>query len=192
MKIGDKVEVIGRKPGGGQQFEIGEIVEIIRVSFGGLIKCSNGGNEQWWLNKSEYKLCESLNIQSLHGAYFTATIGFDEAVGRISVDDCGIMYLCQDTAGLAEGQSHFCRDFFGYKFAWGIYDDRDLPQSKVFNLKILPSPIEYHLLFQEILAKRGPTWSEDGSYSVIPNEVLAKIHSFLEGIKEFDAKNLGK
>ena len=191
MKIGDKVEVIGHAKGGGQQFDVGEIVEVIRMSDNGTIKCSNGGNEQWWLDPSEYKIHEPFDIHSLHGQYFSATIGFDEAVGRISVDDCGAMYLCQDTAGLAEGQSHFCRDFFGYKFAWGIYDDKNLPESKVFNLKILPSPIEYHALFQEILAKRGPTWSEDGSYSVIPTEVLAKIHSFMDGIKEFDAKNLG-
>ena len=65
MKVGDKVEVIGHTKGGGQQFDTGEIVEVIRVGNNGNIKCSNGGNEQWWLDQSEYKPCEPYNIHSL-------------------------------------------------------------------------------------------------------------------------------
>lgn len=129
-----------------------------------------------------------LSIHSLHGQYFSATIGFDEVVGRISVRNEDAVYLCQD---LLQG-SMVCQDFLGYKYAWFVGGMTDLVGHGVHNLKILPSPVEYHALFQEILKKRGPTWSEDGNYSVIPNEVLAKIHSFMEGIKEFDAKNLGK
>lgn len=127
------------------------------------------------------------DIQSLHGRYFSATICFDEVVGRISVKDEDTIYLCQD----AMDGSESCRDFFGYKYAWYMTVGADPKRYDVRNLKLLPSPTEYHALFQEILEKRGPTWSEDGSYSVIPNEVLAKIQSFLEGIKEFDVKNLG-
>lgn len=132
-------------------------------------------------------MLENFNIQSLHGAYFSATIVFYEVFGRILVRDNGQVYLCQDSLDGSIIQSEF-----GYKYAWLVVDFEDLADSHVFNLKILPSPIEYHALFREILEKRGPTWSEDGSYSVIPNEVLAKIHSFMEVIKEFDLKNLGK
>lgn len=133
-------------------------------------------------------MTNSFNIHSLHGAYFTATICFDKVVGRISVRNDAAVYLCQDKMH----SSDVCRDFLGHKCAWFVGNMTDLSGHSVFNLKILPSPIEYHALFQEILEKRGPAWSEDGSYSVIPNEVLAKIHSFLEGIRGFDPKNLGK
>ena len=129
-------------------------------------------------------------IHSLHGQYFTAEICFDEVMGRISVSNYGTIYLCQDVIGLTDAETRGCRDFFGHKFVWPAAMN-DLASHHVLNLKILPSPIEYHALFREILERRGPTWSEDGSYSVIPNEVLAKIQSFLEGIKEFDVKNLG-
>lgn len=129
----------------------------------------------------------SFDIHSLHGQYFSATIGFTDVMGRISVNEAGMVFLCQDDM-IGGGGS--CRDFFGYKGAFYLHDIPEAP-AVVFNLKLLPSPTEYHALFQEILEKRGPTWSEDGSYSVIPNEVLAKIQSFLEGIKEFDVKNLG-
>lgn len=133
-------------------------------------------------------MTNSFNIHSLHGAYFIATIAFDEVMGRISVNDNGSVYLAQNEY---DGGTS-CTEMFGYKFSWFLNDIYCPTNSHVFNLKILPSPIEYHALFQEILEKRGPTWSEDGSYSVIPNEVLAKIHSFMEGIKEFDVKNIGK
>lgn len=128
-----------------------------------------------------------LSIHSLHGQYFTATICFKDVVGRISVTDAGGVYLCQD---VINGGGLLCRDFFGYKCSVYVEDIEDIGR-EVQNLKLLPAPPEYHALFQEILAKRGTSWSEDGSYSVIPNEVLAKIHSFLDGIKEFDVKNPG-
>ncbi len=187
MKIGDKVEVIGHTKGGGQQFDVGEIVEVIRMSDNGTIKCSNGGNEQWWLDPSEYKIHEPFDIHSIHGQYFSATIGFDEVVGRISVRNDAAAYLCQD---LLPG-SMVCRDFLGYKHAWFVGDMTDLVGHNVHNLKLLPSPPEYHALFQEIITKRGPTWDEDGNYSVIPNEVMDKIAAFMEGVKEFEPKNLG-
>ncbi len=128
------------------------------------------------------------NIHSFHGQYFSATIGFTDVMGRISVNEAGMVFLCQDDM-IGGGGS--CRDFFGYKGAFYLHDLPDVP-AVVFSLKILPSPLEYHAIFQEILEKRGSTWDVDGSYSVIPNEVLAKIQGFLEEIKEFDVKNLGK
>ena len=131
------------------------------------------------------------NIHSLHGAYFTATIAFDKVVGRISVNEAGALYLCQDALGVDDDGTCSCRDFFGYKFAWGVGQASDLRACHVFDLKILPPPTEYHAIFQEILEKRGPTWDVDGSYSVIPNEVLSKINDFMEGIRGFDPKNLG-
>lgn len=179
MNIGDKVEVIGHTKGGGQQFYVGEIVEIVRIGSNGKIKCSNGGNEQWWLDESEYKRCNQFDIHSLHGAYFIASICFDEVVGRVSIKPDGRVYLCQDKLDASE----LCREFFGYKYAWPVDDISKPEDSHVYDLKILPSPLEYHELFQEILAKRGPTWSEDGSYSVIPNEVMDKIRDFVKGIK---------
>ncbi len=187
MKIGDKVEVIGHTKGGGQQFDVGEIVEVIRVSDNGTIKCSNGGNEQWWLDPSEYKIHEPFDIHSLHGQYFSATIVFYKVVGRILVTRGGGAYLCQDSINGCARR----RDFLGYKHGWHVLDFDDLADSHVFGLKLLPSPIEYHLLFQEILEKRGPTWDEDGNYSVIPNEVMDKIAAFMERVKEFEPKNLG-
>ncbi len=134
---------------------------------------------------------DNQSIRSLHGRYFSATICFSEVVGRISVNEHGIAYLCQD--GMAGGDKA-CRDFFGYSYGFcvGDMEAESLKLCSVFSLKLLPSPIEYHALFQEILAKRGPTWDVDGSYSVLPNEVLEKIHSFMENIKEFEPKNLGE
>jgi len=129
------------------------------------------------------------SIHSLHGQYFTAEICFVQCYGRISVNEEGMVYLCQDEMA---GGGMICRDFFGYKYAFYHTFDFRIVTGEIQNLKILPPSTEYHALFQEILEKRGNAWSEDGSYSVIPNEVLAKIHSFLEEIKEFDLKNLGK
>ncbi len=128
------------------------------------------------------------NIHSLHGQYFSATIVFYEVVGRILVTRDDRVYLCQDSMNGCARR----RDFLGYKHGWYVLDFENLADSHVFNLKLLPSPIEYHALFQEILEKRGSTWDVDGSYSVIPNEVLAKIQGFLGGIKVFEPKNLGK
>lgn len=132
-------------------------------------------------------MSENFNIQSLHGSYFAAEICFKGVSGRISVNKHGRAYLCHNEDELNISKRHV--KSFGYKYVWPIGDMSDI-EPVVQNLKILPSPIEYHALFKEILEKRGPTWSEDGSYSVIPNEVLAKIHSFMEGIKVFGPKNL--
>ena len=135
-------------------------------------------------------MSENFNIHSLHGAYFTATICFDKVVGRISVNEEGVAYLCQDEIA---GSAKACRDFFGYSYGFYVGDMSawELKLCGIFNLKILPSPIEYHVLFQEILEKRGPTWDVDGNYSVIPNEVLEKIMAFMGEIKDFEPKNLG-
>lgn len=129
------------------------------------------------------------SIQSLHGQYFSAEICFVQCYGRISVNEEGMVYLCQDETA---GGGTSCRDFFGYKYAFYYPFDSLVVTSGIQNLKILPPPTEYHTLFQEILEKRGPTWDVDGSYSVIPDEVLAKIKDFMDGIKVFEPKNPGK
>ncbi len=127
------------------------------------------------------------DIQSLHGQYFIATIIFNEVSGRISVGMDGKIYLCQDSIDGGAPR----RYLFGYKFGWPVLDLNDLNGSHVFDLKILPPPTKYHALFQEILEKRGPTWDVDGSYSVLPTEVMASIVDFMSEIKVFEPKNLG-
>ncbi len=127
------------------------------------------------------------SIQSLHGQYFSAEICFKDVVGRISINEDGLAYLCQDEV---DGGSTSCRDFFGYTYGFYVGNMKNI-DSGVQNLKILPPPTAYHALFQEILKKRGPTWDVDGSYSVLPDEVMASIVDFMSGIKVFEPKNLG-
>ncbi len=134
-------------------------------------------------------MSENFNIQSIHGSYFAAEICFKDVVGRISVSKHGRSYLCHNEDELNISKRHV--KSFGYKYVWPIGDMSDI-EPAVQNLKILPSPLEYHALFQEILEKRGPTWDVDGSYSVLPNEVMASIVDFMSGIKVFEPKNLGK
>lgn len=134
-------------------------------------------------------MTDQFDIQSLHGQYFSAEICFKDVVGRISVSHDNVVYLCHDNESLPL----FLKigENFGYKNVWGC--DLRVPEEQyVINLRILPPPTSYHALFQEILKKRGPTWDVDGSYSVLPNEVMASIADFMSGIKVFEPKNLGK
>ena len=134
--------------------------------------------------KKSLKMPENFNIQSLHGSYFTAEICFNDVVGRIFCKDDEIIYLCHDNPVVGI-KPIGCSDYLGHEYAWpAIFVDGKLDDS-VQNLKILPSPLEYHELFTELLEKRGAVWEDDGSYSVIPNEVMDKIRDFLKGIKIF-------
>lgn len=119
----------------------------------------------------------------MHGRYFAAEFYGTKVVGRISVNEYGWMYLCQDT--IPGGT--LCRDFLGYNFALFI-DEKILSLGIVTNLTILPSPDKYHELFQEILANRGPVWEEDDRYSVIPNEVMQKIADFMSSLEKIELK----
>ncbi len=130
---------------------------------------------------------ENFNIKSLHGQYFTAEICFNQCYGRISVNEHGMAYLCQNEI---DGGSKDCRDFFGYTYGFYVGKMEKI-SSAIQDLKTLPPPTAYHALFQEILEKRGPAWDEDGSYSVVPNEVMASIVDFMSEIKVFEPKNLG-
>lgn len=128
-------------------------------------------------------MTEPFNIHFLHGSYFTAEICFKDVVGRISVSELGSAYLCQDEIGLSDDGTCFCRDFLGYRFAWcvGYMDDEDL---SVKNLKILPSPLEYHQLLTEAMSDCEKPGDAEA--------VVAKIAGFLAGIKVFEPKNPGK
>ena len=129
-------------------------------------------------------MSENFNIQSIHGSYFTAEICFTDVVGRVFCKDDEIMYLCHNNPVVGIKPIGL-NDRLGHEYAWpAIFVDGKLDDS-VQNLKILPSPLEYHELFTELLEKRGPVWEDDGSYSVIPNEVMDKIRDFLKGIKIF-------
>jgi hypothetical protein len=126
-------------------------------------------------------------IKSLHGRYFSATIWLDDVVGRVSVNELGMVYLCQNIYG---GTS-VCRDFLGYKNAWYV-DMEDLPMFGVQNFKLLPPTDKYHELFTEAVASVKKTWDVDGGYYVIPVDMMTKITEFMTEITEFEPKNPGK
>lgn len=119
-------------------------------------------------------------IKSLHGRYFTAEICFKDVSGRISVSDNGILYLCHDCEELSTALLGI--EKFDYKYTWSV-DMLALDEQCVQNLKILPSPLEYHELFKLILERRESTWDVDGNYSVIPKDVVSKIAKLIDGIK---------
>jgi hypothetical protein len=127
-------------------------------------------------------------IKSLHGRYFTAAIWLDDVVGRVSVNELGMVYLCQDVYGSTSA----CRDFLGYKNAWYVKDIEELSESGVFNFKLLPSTDKYHELFTDAIASVKKTWDVDGGYHVIPVEMMTKITEFMTNITEFESKNPGK
>lgn len=128
---------------------------------------------------------ENFNIQSLHGYYFTAEICFTDVVGRVSCENDSILYLCHDNHVVGI-KPEACKEMFGYEYAWtAIFAGGELDDS-VQNFKILPSPLEYHELFKIILFNMKPTsWDVDGSYSVLPKDVVSKIVDFMEGMKIF-------
>lgn len=126
-------------------------------------------------------------IKSLHGRFFAAEICFTDVVGRVSYGDDNILYLCHDNHVVGI-KPEACKEMFGYKYAWPtFFIEKKLADDSVQNLKILPTPLEYHELFKLILDHRESTWDVDGSYSVLPKDVLAKIADFMDGMK-----NLGK
>ena len=112
----------------------------------------------------------------LHGKSFSAEIVWEQCYGKIFVTNDGDIYLCQDVVDGGNGEA------FGHRYIWSIGDDIKNPGETVQNLKVLPDSIEYHKLFTELLAARKTTWDVDGSYSVLPKELVDKVSAFIKGI----------
>ncbi len=127
-------------------------------------------------------MTEQSNIQSIHGRYFTAEICFKDVVGRISVNEIGFAYLCHNDADIGL-KSPGCSDMLEYEYAWPAWGFGEKLQDSIQNLKILPSPLEYHQLLTEAMS--------DCEKSGDIEAVVAKIAGFLAGIKGFQPKNIG-
>jgi hypothetical protein len=123
-------------------------------------------------------MTEPFNIHFLHGSYFTAEICFTDVVGRISVNSEGFMYLCQNEHHGSTG----CEEFFGYKYAWFLMPADNPILSGVQNLKILPSPLEYHAFLGELIDYCNKCGD--------PEIPMSMVSEFLDRIKVFEPKNL--
>jgi hypothetical protein len=123
---------------------------------------------------------DEFNINSLHGSYFTAEICFTDVVGRISVNENGSVYLCQDEI---DGGSRNCRDFFGHNYGFYVGNMKNITPA-VHSLKILPSPLEYHAFLGELIDYCNKCGD--------PEIPMSKVSEFLDNIKVFDPKNPGK
>lgn len=115
--------------------------------------------------------------QHLHGRSFSAKIIDTEVTGRISVSPVtGFAYLCQDEM---DGSDLASYERFGYKYGWLVDFDDEVEMKWISGFKLLPPAEEYHKLFVKLAASLKNTWEEDGSYSVVPKEVLGEIANFL-------------
>lgn len=121
----------------------------------------------------------NLNIHSLNGQYFSATIAFDKVVGRISVNENGYAYLCQNE--ISGGDR--CNDLLGYKYAWFVYDILgDIKKFEVYNLRILIPTDIYHAVVSRLVGAFSFDRGDSGSDLAEQNSALSEAAKLLEGI----------